>query len=183
MTDLPEHRILVLVVCAAPPAGEVHELIRLLRADSWDVHVVSTPAALSWIDVELLADRTGHPVKSEMSRPGMPRTFPEVNAIVVAPATFNTINRWAAGINDTLALGLLNEFLGSGIPMVAAPYAKAPLANHPTFQRNLKLLRDAGVSLAAPEELRSPSDGQPLRWEILTRELSRLAVQKPSRGS
>jgi hypothetical protein len=29
--------------------------------------------------------------------------------VLVAPVTFNTVNQWAAGINDTLALGLLNE--------------------------------------------------------------------------
>jgi flavoprotein len=35
---------------------------------------------------------------------------------VVAPATFNTINKWAQGISDTLALGLLNEATGLGLP-------------------------------------------------------------------
>ena len=30
--------------------------------------------------------------------------LPEPDAIIVAPATFNTINKWAAGIADTLRL-------------------------------------------------------------------------------
>jgi Flavoprotein len=34
------------------------------------------------------------------------------DAIIVAPATFNTINKWAVGISDTLALGLLTEAIG-----------------------------------------------------------------------
>jgi flavoprotein len=29
--------------------------------------------------------------------------------VIVAPATVNTINKWAAGICDTLALGILVE--------------------------------------------------------------------------
>ena len=32
------------------------------------------------------------------------------------PLTFNTVNKWANGITDTLALGLLNEALGAGRP-------------------------------------------------------------------
>ncbi len=42
---------------------------------------------------------------------------PRGDAVLVVPATFNTINKWAAGMNDTLALGLLNEALGSWIPI------------------------------------------------------------------
>ncbi len=175
MADQSERRLLTLVVCAAPPAAEIHELIDLLHAEPWDVHVVATPAALTWIDVELLGARTGHPVQSEMRRPGMPKTFQDVGAMIVAPATFNTINKWAAGINDTLALGLLNEFLGHRIPVVAAPYVKAPLANHPAFARNLALLGEAGVGLIASEEFRPSAEGQPYRWESVTGELSRLS--------
>ena len=42
--------------------------------------------------------------------------------MIVAPATFNTINKWAAGISDTLALGLLTEAIGKKIPVVALPF-------------------------------------------------------------
>jgi phosphopantothenoylcysteine synthetase/decarboxylase len=40
---------------------------------------------------------------------------------VVAPATFNTINRWVAGITNTVAVGTLCEFLGLDGPIVAVP--------------------------------------------------------------
>jgi phosphopantothenoylcysteine decarboxylase len=36
-------------------------------------------------------------------------------------ATFNVINNWAQGINDTLALGILNEALGADVPVYAFP--------------------------------------------------------------
>jgi hypothetical protein len=54
--------------------------------------------------------------------PGEPDLLPEPDAIIVAPATFNTINKWAAGIADTLALGLLCEATGKGLPVVVLPY-------------------------------------------------------------
>jgi hypothetical protein len=38
------------------------------------------------------------------------RPLPPADAIAVAPATYNTINKWAAGISDTLALGILCEY-------------------------------------------------------------------------
>lgn len=40
--------------------------------------------------------------------------MPPADAIAVASATFNTINKWAAGISDTLALGILCEAYGFG---------------------------------------------------------------------
>jgi len=48
--------------------------------------------------------------------PGVP-----ANAIAVAPATFNTVNKLAAGIADTLALGLLCEYLALAVPIVLPP--------------------------------------------------------------
>jgi len=39
--------------------------------------------------------------------------FPPADAVLAAPLTFNTIHKWACGINDTVALGLLHELLSS----------------------------------------------------------------------
>ncbi|EFL24501.1 putative membrane protein [Streptomyces himastatinicus ATCC 53653] len=46
-------------------------------------------------------------IRSAWRSPGDPRPLPPADAIAVAPATFNTINNWAAGISDTLAVGIL----------------------------------------------------------------------------
>ncbi len=58
---------------------------------------------------------------------------------------FNTANKWAAGISDTLALGLLNEALCSGAPIAAVPNPNVTLAKHPAFTRSVAFLRDYGV--------------------------------------
>lgn len=113
----------------------------------WDVCVVATPTAARWIDGAELTRLTGHPVRSAYKLPHEPDVLPPPDAIVVAPVTFNTVNKWAAGIADTLVLGLLTESVGMNVPIVAVPYLNEALARHPAFERSVALLRDVGVAL------------------------------------
>jgi phosphopantothenoylcysteine synthetase/decarboxylase len=78
--------------------------------------------------------------------------------MLVMPATFNTINKWAQGMSDTLAVGLLCEALGRGTPpIVAVPCLKMDLVHHPVFKKNIALLRECGVCiLHEPERYQSP---------------------------
>jgi phosphopantothenoylcysteine synthetase/decarboxylase len=76
--------------------------------------------SLAFVDAPLLAAITGFPVRHRWREPDEAEFAPEANAIVVAPATFNTINKWVAGITDTVAVGTLCEYLGLDAPIVAA---------------------------------------------------------------
>lgn len=165
--------VLLLVVCAAPPAAKVTELARLLCDDGWDVYPVLTEAAMAWVDLASLETATGHSVKSEPRGPHEPKSLPRADGIIVAPATFNTINQWAAGINNTAALGILNEALGSDTPVVASPYAKAVLTAHPAFNRNLELLTSAGVRFTPVDALRPDTQDGPFLWAGLLNLLKR----------
>lgn len=118
----------------------------------WDVSVVATPAALNWLPSGL-TEVTGHPVRTEMRGLDDPSYEPLGDAVLVAPATFNTINRWAAGLNDTLALGLLNEALGRSVPVAVVPWVNDALRAHPVYGRNVDLLGTAGVHFAAIEPI------------------------------
>ncbi|HEY8047141.1 MAG TPA: flavoprotein, partial [Streptosporangiaceae bacterium] len=73
--------------------------------------------------------------------------LPDPDAVIVAPATVNTINKWAAGICDTLALGILVEAIGKRLPIVAWPSTNQAHAAHPAFTENLGKLRSWGVSV------------------------------------
>jgi hypothetical protein len=77
--------------------------------------------------------------------------MPPADAIAVAPATFNTINKWAAGFTDTLALGILCEAHGLGIPTAVLPYVNSALAAHPAYRRSMDVLRDMGVFISSCE--------------------------------
>jgi Flavoprotein len=91
-------------------------------------------------------------VRSEYKEPDSPDVLPAADAIVVGGASFNTINKWAAGISDTLALGLLAEGIGLRLPLAVLPFLNAAQAAHPAFGRSVKELREAGVKiLLGPE--------------------------------
>jgi phosphopantothenoylcysteine decarboxylase len=160
-------RVLLLVACAAPPTAKIDEFVEQLIGDGWDVHVVLTEAATAWTDIPALETATGHAIRTEARTPDEPTSSPEADVIVVAPATFNTINQWAAGINNTAALGILNGALGAGTPVLASPYAKTTLAAHPAFIRSLKLLSEAGVHFTPTDALRPKTPDGPFAWDAL----------------
>jgi hypothetical protein len=114
--------------------------------------VIATPSALRFIDQPALEAQTGAPVRSEYKEPGSPDVLPPAAAIVVGGASFNTINKWAAGICDTLALGLLTEGIGLGLPLAALPFLNAAQAAHPAFGRSVKELREAGAKVLLGSE-------------------------------
>lgn len=154
MTEDQRSKVLYLVSCAAPPTQAIGELVGLLQAENWAVCMVLTPRASSWVDREALAERTGYPVRDDYRLPDDPESLPLADAVVVVPATFNTINKWVAGVNDTFALGVLNEALGLRLPVTVVPYAKATLAAHPVFAANLRTLAQWGVRVLPNEVIR-----------------------------
>jgi phosphopantothenoylcysteine decarboxylase len=159
--------VLYLVVCAAAPARGIGELVERTQRGGWTVCVVATPRAATWIDVADLSRRTGYPVRSDYKRPEEPDVLPRPDAVAAVPATFNTVNKWAAGINDTLALGLLNEALGLGLRVMAAPFTSLALAAHPAFTHSLAFLRSCGVSIVPMEAFGPRVPGEPYRWSVV----------------
>ncbi|MGC4749016.1 flavoprotein [Micromonospora sp. DT201] len=162
MTERP---VLYLVVCAAGPAEHIDELVDLLIADGWQVCMIVSPTAAPWLDREALQDKTGYLVRVEWRMPGDPEPHPPANVVVAAPVTSNTVAKWALGINDTLALGVLNESLGAGLPIVAFPHVKAELAAHPAYAGHLAVLRAAGVVVSEGKAL-NPAHGLD-RWGVV----------------
>ena len=149
MSDAP--RWVYLVVSAAPPVLRIEELVIALSGEGWSVCVIATPIAASWIDLDALAAQTGCLTQVHGRSPREQESLPRADAVVVAPITFNSINKWAAGTSDTLALGVLNEMLGSDVPIVAAPCVKAVLRTHPAYDESVARLTRAGVCLMDPD--------------------------------
>ena len=86
--------------------------------------------------------------------PSEPDPLPDADALLAAPLTFNSLCKWAAGISDTLALGILNESLGLPAPVTAAPCIKKALRAHPAYQPSATRLEEAGVSILDPDRIR-----------------------------
>ncbi|MFC3504655.1 flavoprotein [Micromonospora krabiensis] len=131
--------------------------------------MIATPTAATWIDRDALAKQTGYPVRYEWRRPGDPDPLPSADAVVVAPATFNTINKWALGISDNVALGILNEALGLGLPIVLLPFVKRALTSHPAYKRSIDALRTSRVAFAARTRELQESGREEAPWpSVLT---------------
>ncbi|GAA4968907.1 flavoprotein [Actinoplanes utahensis] len=163
-------RLLHLVVCAATPLRHIGDLLALLTAD-WQVQVIATPSAATWPFLTGVESLTGRPLLHRMPRPDEPWPVPPPDAILAAPITFNTVGKLATGVNDNLAVGVLNEHLGGTVPMVLATHAKPELRAHPAFTAHLRLLAAAGVTLTTLS--------YPLDWPAVTRTLA----AAPPRGA
>ena len=142
MTGRP---VLYVIGCGAGPARQLPAFVRFAQGEGWDVCVIATPAGVAFLDADRMAELTGHPVRIRFKHPDEPDVLPPADAFAVAPATFNTVNKLAAGVSDTLALGLLNEAVGLGLPIVAVPWPNSALARHPVFRASVTALRDWGV--------------------------------------
>jgi hypothetical protein len=168
--------VLYVIASGASPTRELPELIAAL-ADDWDTCVITTPEGARFFDVDAVAAMTGHPVRTTFKDPDAPDVLPPARAFAAVPATFNTINKWAAGISDTLALGLLNEAIGLDRPIVTVPWPNAALARHPAFGRSISTLRGCGVSVILDLE-NVPDDDNPrpvtFPWDELRAELARM---------
>ncbi|MFD9409385.1 flavoprotein [Streptomyces sp. NPDC059989] len=106
MTEPQRKSFLYVIVCAAGIAGDVGKLITAAQERGWEVVVVATPEGLNFLDSQVIENQTGYPICSAWRSPSDARSYPRADAIAVAPATFNTVNKWAAGFADNLALGI-----------------------------------------------------------------------------
>ena len=172
MTDGPD-RWMYVVVSAAPPVLRIAEFVRLLQERQWKVCLIATPTAASWVDLDEVAASTGCLVRVTAGTPRDSGSMPMAAAVVVAPATFNTLNKWAAGISDTVALGVLNELLGIGVPITVAPCVKAPLRKHPAYGESIKRLADAGVAFLDTDSVTFRGDDglAAFDWQLVIRGL------------
>ena len=121
---------------AAPLAHYTRRTYDALRLAGWQVTLCLTTAASEWVD----------DVPSEVLLAGRIRP----DAVICCPATFNTLNKWAAGINDSPALGILNDAVGLGTPTLVVPMVADRLSRHPAWPATLAFLNDAGVSILDP---------------------------------
>jgi len=168
--------VLYVIACGGRPAGQLADFVRFAQSEGWDVCVIATPDGTKFLDAGQLAELTGHPVRMYYKDPDEPDVLPPPNAFVIASATFNTINKLAAGISDTLALGLVNEAVGLGLPIIAAPWPSVQLARHPVFQRSVAALRNWGVTVILDTAHLPQSTEGPVifPWEALRTELVKL---------
>jgi hypothetical protein len=160
--------VLLVIGCAAPPVLAIQDVVAAAVHGGWRTVPVLTPSAARWLASRLpaLAALTGLEVRTELWRPGAD-PVPRPDAVLVVPATANTVNTCAAGRGDTLALGLLNSAVAKGLPTVVMT-AAGPDRQRPEYSRSLKVLRSAGVDVmdlaGTAGEPGDPPSGAGFHW-------------------
>jgi phosphopantothenoylcysteine synthetase/decarboxylase len=75
---------------------------------------------------------------------------PPVGLVLVAPCSFDALNKLAAGIADNLALSVVAEAIGRGTPVIVAISVNVPLWSHPRARASVAALREWGVDVIDP---------------------------------
>lgn len=141
-------RTVYLIVCGASPATDAIAFVRRAVDTGWDCHVIGTPASRDFIDLYALESARGHSVTFHHRCPGEPkRSRPPADAVVIAPATANTVNKLAAGVGGNYALDVVSELIGAGVPTVVVPFVNTLLANRKPFKKALVSLADENVAI------------------------------------
>lgn len=141
----------LLVVTGAPLTLRCADIATALKQAGWSVQVVPTAAASAWVDDATVSAASGQPAISEHRDPSQAKRGQAPDAVVVAPATFNTISKAALGIADTYAHSVLCEAIGSGMPIVMVPMLNDELWGHPALAGHLQTLSAHSVGFVDPQ--------------------------------
>lgn len=123
----------------AQVAGCVPQPVAVLTDNA---HRVVSPRELALIDGVAVAE-------SYFDEIILPR--PPDGIVLFAPCTFNSLNKLAAGIADTLALSITAEAIGRGTPVIVAPSVNDPLWEHPRTRQSIEVLLSWGLTVVPPE--------------------------------
>jgi phosphopantothenoylcysteine decarboxylase / phosphopantothenate---cysteine ligase len=140
-------------------AYKAAELVRALQRRAQEVHVVMTESATRFIQPLTFAALTGHKVITSLwdeNEPAEDQSDSSIEhigeaqwteALVVAPATANTLAKFAHGIADDF---LTTMYLATTAPVLVAPAMNVNMWQHPATMANLEVLRQRGVRVIEP---------------------------------
>ena len=129
-------------------------LISRLVQNGYEVQAAATNSALKFIGRATLEGLTGRPVFTDSFESGKMMSHIELakwaDLTITAPATANTINKFASGIGDHLitSLFLAHEF---SKPYLIAPAMNVNMYNHPVTRESISKLEKMGVIILPTE--------------------------------
>ena len=143
----------VLGISGGIAAYKVIEVARQLTIAGAVVDTIMTEEATRFVTPLTVQTLTQRPVLIDMFRLletmeiGHVSLGERADALLVAPATANTLAKMAQGQADNL---LLTTYLATTAPVLVAPAMNASMWNHPATQANVETLRQRGVIVAGP---------------------------------
>ena len=145
-----------LIVTGAGTARRAPALLERLCRLGRRVIVIPTPNAARVVSprelVLALPEGSHHRVvESYFDEAILPR--PPHGLCLVAPCSFDSLNKLALGIADNLALSVVAEAIGRATPVVVAVSVNPPLWAHPRARESAERLREWGVTVIDPFEV------------------------------
>lgn len=145
-----------LIVSGATTARRAPALAAALASHAETILAVLTPNATRVVSPRELALVPGvRVVESYFDAAILPR--PPDGVVLVAPCSFNSLNKLAGGIADSLALSVAAEAIGRGSPVIVAASLNDPLWAHPITRESIARLRSWGLIVIDP--VPRPGDG------------------------
>lgn len=127
------------------------DLMRLLMKRGASVRVVMTKKACRLIGRDLVEWAVGEKPVVEESGKAEHIEFTEWgDAMVIAPATLNTLAKVAYGIGDEIVSLTAIAFMGSGKKVIVVPTMNLKLYDSPQCRESLKILSSMGVAIIPP---------------------------------
>ena len=144
--------IVYLILSGTSTAVRCPDIARgLLGLGFASVIAIPTPNASRVLAPRELADVPGVTlVESYFDLAIRPR--PPRGVVLFAPCSFNSLNKLAHGIADTLALSVAAEAIGRGTPVIVAPSLNQPLLDHPVARASMAALTGWGVIVVPPAD-------------------------------
>jgi phosphopantothenoylcysteine decarboxylase len=142
--------VVYLVLSGTSTAARCPEILHgLVQLGFASVIAIPTPNASRVVARRELADVAGvQVVESYFDLAIRPR--PPRGVVLFAPCSFNSLNKLAHGIADSLALSVVAEAIGRRTPVIVAPSLNQPLLDHPMAQASLRTLPGWGVTIVPP---------------------------------
>lgn len=145
-----DHKTILLGVTGSVAAYKAIDIVKGLKEEGASVTVIMTEASKRFITPLSLELASEFPVQSDMWEHPLShiRLPSSADLFLVAPATANTIGKFAGGLGDDLLSTAMLAFRG---PVVLAPAMNWRMYESPAFQENLRRLLSAGVKTVGPE--------------------------------
>ena len=139
-----------LILSGTTTASRCPDILRgLVQLGFRTVIAIPTPHASRVIAPRDLAEVDGvQIVESYFDAAIRPR--PPLGVVLFAPCSFNSLNKFAHGIADTLALSVAAEAVGRGTPVILGPSLNEALLDHPVARASLARLPEWGVTIVPP---------------------------------
>ena len=154
MTVLKNKKIL-LIICGGISAYKALELIRLLKKDKVEIKTILTKNSKKFITPLSVASLTKNKVYDDLFDHNNEAEMDHINlsrwcdAIIVAPATANTLSKLSYGNAEDLASTVI---LASDKKVILVPAMNVRMWEHEATQQNIKKLKNFGYLLIGPEK-------------------------------